>query len=393
MKKLVKQVIIAAGFLFCNVAFAQVAPPAGINYQAVARDNSGSILANNTLSIRISILNAINGAPQFQETHTVTTNQFGLFNIVIGQGTFVTGPFNSLSTIPWGSSNYFAKIEANPGTGYIDMGTMQLWSVPYALYSGSSTNPGPTGPTGVGTQGPAGPAGPTGVGTQGPAGPAGANGAPGPVGPTGPGGGATGPTGPTGNNGSAGATGAVGPAGPAGPTGLNGNTGPQGPAGANGLPGATGSPGATGATGAPGTGGVNIVSSSVTGDQTLTALAYTNVPGLSITFTPTQTTAFLNFTAAGFGYADGMSYVEFRVLVNGVSAGGTSEKVSILDSFTGDGTSPWSAAFTKKVTVNANVANTVTVQYRVAAISGTPGIGIYTTTETGHHGTISAFVQ
>jgi hypothetical protein len=379
MKKLVKQVIIAAGFLFCNVAFAQVAPPAGINYQAVARDNSGSILANNTLSIRISILNAINGAPQFQETHTVTTNQFGLFNIVIGQGTFVTGPFNSLSTIPWGSSNYFAKIEANPGTGYIDMGTMQLWSVPYALYSGSSTNPGPTGPTGVGTQGPAGPAG--------------ANGAPGPVGPTGPGGGATGPTGPTGNNGSAGATGAVGPAGPAGPTGLNGNTGPQGPAGANGLPGANGSPGATGATGAPGTGGVNIVSSSVTGDQTLTALAYTNVPGLSITFTPTQTTAFINFTAAGFGYADGMSYVEFRVLVNGVSAGGTSEKVSILDSFTGDGTSPWSAAFTKKVTVNANVANTVTVQYRVAAISGTPGIGIYTTTETGHHGTISAFVQ
>ena len=88
-----------------------------------------------------------------------------------------------------------------------------------------------------------------------------------------------------------------------------------------------------------------------------------------------------------------MSYVEFRVLVNGVSAGGTSEKVSIFDSFTGDATSPWSAAFTKRVTVNANVANTVTVQYRVAAISGTPGIGIYTTTETGHHGTISAFVQ
>ncbi|UPT67563.1 MAG: hypothetical protein M0D57_02495 [Sphingobacteriales bacterium JAD_PAG50586_3] len=85
MKKLVKQLVIAAGLLLCNVAFAQVAPPPGINYQAVARDNSGSILSNNTLTIRVSILIAINGTPQFQETHTVTTNQFGLFDMVIGQ--------------------------------------------------------------------------------------------------------------------------------------------------------------------------------------------------------------------------------------------------------------------------------------------------------------------
>ncbi len=380
MNKLVKHLLAACLILWGVAAFAQVAPPPGINYQAVARDNTGSILANNSLTIRVSILNVVNGAPQFQETHTVTTNQFGLFDMVIGQGTFVTGPYNSLSAIPWGSSNYFVKIEANPGTGYIDMGTMQLWSVPYALYSGSSTNPGPTGPAGA-----------NGVtGANGATGPAGADGA---TGPTGPGGGATGPTGPAGSvgaTGPAGATGSTGAAGPTGATGLNGNTGPAGATGANGT---SGTPGATGATGPAGSGGINIQSVSVTGDQTLTAAAYTNVPSLTLTFTPTQATTFIQFTAAGLGYTASTSIVEFQVLVNGVAVGGTTEKVGVYNSWDGVSTTTWSTAFSKKVTVNPNVANTVVVQYRTSALDGTAGIGIFTATETSQHATLSAFVQ
>lgn len=412
MKKLVLSLIVVLAWVLPNtIAFAQ-APPSGINYQAIARNNSGAILANTALTVRISILNTVGGSALFEETHSVTSNNFGLITFVIGQGTLTGGTYNTLTAIPWGASNYYVKIEADQGSGYIDMGTTQLWSVPYALYAanggGGATGPqGPTGPTGAGVAGPQGatgaqgPTGATGAGAQGPTGATGPTGngvgVPGPIGPTGANGavGATGAQGPTGANGAAGptgpqggigATGAQGPTGPAGNTGANGATGATGPTGA-------GTAGPTGPTGPAGSGGVNIVSASVTGDQTLTAATYTNVPGLSISFTPTQATAFIQFTAAGFGFPDGMTIVEFRVLVNGVSVGGANEKVGVLDSFIGDATTPWSTSFSKKVNVNANVNNTVTVQYRATAISGTPGIGIYTTTETAHHGTISALVQ
>lgn len=415
MKKIVLSLIIALVWVLPNTtAFAQ-APPSGINYQAIARNNSGAILANTALTIRVSILNTVGGSALFEETHSVTSNNFGLITFVIGQGTLTGGTYSTLTAIPWGASEYFVKIEADQGSGYIDMGTTQLWSVPYALYAanggGGATGPqGPTGPTGAGAAGPqgaTGPQGPTGAGVQGPTGATGPTGngvgVPGPVGPTGPTG-ANGATGAQGLAGATGATGATGAAGPQGPTGAAGATGVQGPTGLAGSTGANGATGATGATGVgtagptgptgpAGSGGVNVVSASVTGDQTLTAAAYTNVPGLSISFTPTQTTAFIQFSASGFGYADGMTIVEFRVLVNGAPVGGTGEKVAVIDGFTGDVTTPWSAAFSKKVTVNANVNNTVTVQYRTSAISGTPGIGIYTTTETAHHGTISALVQ
>ncbi len=386
IKSIQKLIAVAAILLFSSATFAQTAPPPGINYQAVARDNSGAILTNSAMTVRISILNVINGTPQFQETHSVTTNQFGLFNVVIGQGTFVTGPYNSLSLIPWGASNYYAKIEVNTGTGFIDMGTMQLWSVPYALYSGSSTNPGPTGPAGAN-------------GAPGATGPAGANGA---TGPTGPGGGATGPTGPAGNDGAAGATGPAGPtgaagatgaAGPAGATGLAGATGPAGPSGTNGTNGTNGATGATGPTGPSGAGGINIQSVSMTGDQTLTAAAYTNMPQLTLTFTPTQSTTYIEFTAAGLGYTSSTSIAEFQVLVNGVAVGGTTEKVGIYNSWDGVSTTTWSTAFSKKVTVNPNVANTVVVQYRTSALDGTAGIGIFNATQTSQHATLSAFVQ
>jgi hypothetical protein len=255
MKKTLLFIAILAGF----AATAQ-APPQGIQYQAVARDNSGSILANSNLSIKFSIINdLVNNVVLYQETHAnITTNQFGLFSVVIGQGTQSGGTLPNFAAIPWGTVTPYLKVEANPGTGYINMGTMKFWSVPYAMYAGNGGGGGATGPTGptgsagqagqngaTGPQGPAGPSGPTGQqgqqgligpggavgptgpqGQQGAQGPAGAAGAPGAQGPQG----NQGPTGPGGLNG---VTGAAGPSGPTGPTGANGATGPQGPTGAS----------------------------------------------------------------------------------------------------------------------------------------------------------------
>ena len=54
--------------------------PQRINYQAVAHDANGNILSNQSLNVTVSILSgSASGTIEYQETHTVNTNQFGLF--------------------------------------------------------------------------------------------------------------------------------------------------------------------------------------------------------------------------------------------------------------------------------------------------------------------------
>lgn len=172
----------------------------GTNYQAVVRNANGTVLPNTSMTVRISILGgSANGVVQYEETHEVTTNALGLFTLQIGKGNASTGTF---AGVPWSNANQYVKVEVNTGSGFAVLGTSQLMSVPYALYS---ANPGPAGPAG-------------------PAGPIGATGATGPVGPIG-------PAGPVGATGAAGPAGPIGPAGPVGATGATGPAGPVGPAG------------------------------------------------------------------------------------------------------------------------------------------------------------------
>jgi hypothetical protein len=236
------------------VTFAQA--PQGMNYQTVLRNSSGSIIPNQNVSLRFSILSGSStGTVVYKELYSVATNALGIINLIIGSGTPISGSF---ANINWGSANHYLEVEADlqGGTNFTTLGTTQLMSVPYALYAanGGGGATGPTGPTGV--QGPTGNAGNPGV-----TGATGATGATG-IGQTGPSGttGATGPTGPA--NGPTGATGAQGVTGATGSTGI-GQTGPTGPAGPTGATGPTGAPGSPGATGPAGVGGISFATSSV----------------------------------------------------------------------------------------------------------------------------------
>ena len=110
--------------------------PAAFTYQAVVRDADGLALANQAIQMRISILQgSTDGASVYTETHTTTTNEFGLASLLIGNGTVQSGVF---SRIAWGSSGpFFLQIEVDVtgGTNFSLMGTTQLLSVPYALYA------------------------------------------------------------------------------------------------------------------------------------------------------------------------------------------------------------------------------------------------------------------
>lgn len=125
----------------CSVFFGQNVPQ-GINYQGVANDASGFTLVNQTIGIKISLYaGSASGILEWEETHTVTTNQFGLFTVIIGQGTNTTaGSIPSFSLIDWGAASHYLKVsmDITGGSSYTDMDNSQLLSVPYALYSARS---------------------------------------------------------------------------------------------------------------------------------------------------------------------------------------------------------------------------------------------------------------
>jgi hypothetical protein len=106
----------------------------GFKYQAVVRASDGSILANQTVSVRMSIiLENIANSATYQETHSPTTDAYGVINLTIGDGTIVAGTFSS---IDW-SKTAFLKIEMDVagGSNYSTLGTTQLLNVPKALYA------------------------------------------------------------------------------------------------------------------------------------------------------------------------------------------------------------------------------------------------------------------
>ena len=116
--------------------------PQGINYQAVARDANGDVLMNQALTIQFSVISDITtSAVSWQETHTVSTNDYGLYTAIIGQGTSTSvGSSAVFDSIDWGASNHYLQVEMNG----INMGTTQLMSVPYSLYTKMAGNINPT---------------------------------------------------------------------------------------------------------------------------------------------------------------------------------------------------------------------------------------------------------
>jgi len=121
-------------FLFSLAAKSQV--PDSFTYQLVIRDVVGEVVKNDTVSIEVSIVSdSAMGQSQYSEVHSATTTVSGLVTLVIGTGSNQTG---NLSAISWESAPYFLKIRTDieGGTNYGTAISIEMVSVPYALYSG-----------------------------------------------------------------------------------------------------------------------------------------------------------------------------------------------------------------------------------------------------------------
>ena len=140
MKKLLS--LLSVLLLAVAGMYAQSPAPGILNYQGVARNSVGNVLVNKNISLRLTIHDGSAAGPVvYSETRQVTTNPFGLFNVQLGSPG-AAGVSGTIAGVPWGVGLKFIQVEIDPngGSTFINIGTAQLASVPYSLYSSLSND-------------------------------------------------------------------------------------------------------------------------------------------------------------------------------------------------------------------------------------------------------------
>ena len=152
-----KKVYLLLLFVFGFSAFAQ---QKGISYQAVIINpkvvtapgyNGTSIpLANKAICLSFKIVNSANQV-EYQESQSITTDGYGMVNVVIGTGTSGTGLVSTLEAVAWNQGNKKLVVGVNTEgvcSNYTEISNQVLNYTPYAYYAlnseikdGSVTDP------------------------------------------------------------------------------------------------------------------------------------------------------------------------------------------------------------------------------------------------------------
>lgn len=133
-------------FLLLFVLLKLTGQTQGLNYQAViidktaqeipGRDISGNIMPNHPVMIRFSILDAA-GTIEYQEEHDISTDMYGMINLVIGSGTPTGLSPNEFKEIDWNGTQKSLKVDlslSNTDVFYTDFSFEALTFVPYAYH-------------------------------------------------------------------------------------------------------------------------------------------------------------------------------------------------------------------------------------------------------------------
>jgi microcystin-dependent protein len=134
--------------LTCSL-FAHSQAPQGINYQAVIRNSNGTSVSNSNVGLQFRIVQGSTiETTVYKEKFTVLSTNLGIVNVVLGQGTPLSGTFSSIN---WANGPFFLEVaaDATGGSNYSVLGIQQMASVPYALYAEKSGTPGAQGPQGI----------------------------------------------------------------------------------------------------------------------------------------------------------------------------------------------------------------------------------------------------
>ena len=124
----------------------------GITYQAVIYNPSGeslpgvnndnSPMANKSVCLQFSIVDA-SSQIEYQESISTTTDEFGMVNLVIGNGLQTDGYATSFSNIAWSVDQKKLKVAldvAGQCFDFVDISLQKFEAVPYAFSANSAYN-------------------------------------------------------------------------------------------------------------------------------------------------------------------------------------------------------------------------------------------------------------
>ena len=138
MKKLLL-FLIAVSLIGGLTLSAQSTSAQGMNYQAVARDASGQVIANLPVALKIALVSKNKDQTEYySETHQVTTDKNGSFKLIIGEGQNASG---KLSDVPWSKDQVWLNVamDAQNGKNYTLVSSAKLLSVPYAFHAATAS--------------------------------------------------------------------------------------------------------------------------------------------------------------------------------------------------------------------------------------------------------------
>ena len=129
-----KVITILAAILLAAVAATAQNPK--LSYSAVVRNSANELVANQTVTVAVSIANSETGTAVYSETHSnVQTNQNGLLTLTIGDGTVEDG---DLAAVEWNTA--YITTQYTLPDGSLLVSTMPVNAVPYALYAENAGN-------------------------------------------------------------------------------------------------------------------------------------------------------------------------------------------------------------------------------------------------------------
>jgi hypothetical protein len=140
-------------FLFLLFVSAQLfAQTKGITYQAIIYNPSGEVIpgvnnstapmASKNICLQFSIIDATSQL-EYQETFTTTTDEFGMVNLVIGNGVQIGGSASNFDAITWSIDQKSLKVEVDVNgqcASFVSISLQKLEYVPYAFHANSAEN-------------------------------------------------------------------------------------------------------------------------------------------------------------------------------------------------------------------------------------------------------------
>jgi hypothetical protein len=128
-----KQILSVISVLLITATYTFSQAPNQFNFQAILRDNAGLPLKNQQANLVVSFTNMGLGTLLYRESHNVMTDNFGLFQLSLGNGIVLSGGFINVNfgTVPVS----FSGTATLPSGVVINIPDQRLSSVPYALHA------------------------------------------------------------------------------------------------------------------------------------------------------------------------------------------------------------------------------------------------------------------